>query len=92
MNAYLEYDPDVFRDKVILLPCDDPEWSNFTKFFALHFSDFGIKKLISTSYAEDSKLLKTNYHPTLFETQAPHFDESKNSLQRKAVRPRTQGR
>lgn len=29
MNAYLEYDPDVFRDKVILLPCDDPEWSNF---------------------------------------------------------------
>lgn len=26
MNAYLEYDPDVFRDKVLLLPCDDPEW------------------------------------------------------------------
>jgi len=25
MNAYLEYDPDVFRDKVILLPCDDPD-------------------------------------------------------------------
>ena len=54
MNAYLEYDPDVFRDKVILLPCDDPEWSNFTKFFALHFVDFGLKKLISTSYAPDS--------------------------------------
>ena len=28
MNAYLEYDPDVFRGKTILLPCDDPEWSN----------------------------------------------------------------
>ena len=54
MNAYLEYDPDVFRDKVILLPCDDPEWSNFAKFFALHFMDFGLKKLISTSYAPDS--------------------------------------
>ena len=51
INAYLEYDPDVFRDKVVLLPCDDPEWSNFTKFFALHFVDFGLKKLISTSYA-----------------------------------------
>ena len=25
MNAYLEYDPDVFRGKVILLSCDDPE-------------------------------------------------------------------
>lgn len=30
MNAYIEYDPDVFRSKTILLPCDDPEWSNFT--------------------------------------------------------------
>ncbi|MFJ6134240.1 adenine-specific methyltransferase EcoRI family protein [Janibacter terrae] len=47
VNAYLEYDPVVFRDKVILLPCDDPEWSNFAKFFALHFVDFGLKKLIS---------------------------------------------
>jgi Adenine-specific methyltransferase EcoRI len=77
MNAYLEYDPDAFRDKVVLLPCDDPEWSNFTKFFALHFSDFGLKKLISTSYAEDSKLLKSNYQPTIFETEAPQFDKQK---------------
>ena len=44
MNAYLEYDPDVFRGKIMLLPCDDPEWSNFTKFFALHFADFGIEE------------------------------------------------
>lgn len=32
INAYLEYDPDVFRGKTALLPCDDPEWSNFTRF------------------------------------------------------------
>lgn len=25
MNAYIEYNPDVFRGKTILLPCDDPE-------------------------------------------------------------------
>ena len=31
MNAYVEYNPDVFRGKTVLLPCDDPEWSNFTK-------------------------------------------------------------
>lgn len=37
MNAYLEYNPAVFKDKTILLPCDDPEWSNFTKFFAQNF-------------------------------------------------------
>ena len=33
LNAYLEFNPDVFRDEIVLLPCDDPEWSNFTKFF-----------------------------------------------------------
>ena len=30
VNAYLEYNPDVFREKTVLCPCDDPEWSNFT--------------------------------------------------------------
>jgi len=77
MNAYLEYNPDVFRDKVILLPCDDPEWSNFAKFFALHFTDYGIKKLISTSYAADSKPDTIEYQPTLFETEAAQFDETR---------------
>lgn len=77
MNAYLEYDPDVFRDKVILLPCDDPEWSNFSKFFALHFMDFGIKKLISTSYSPDSNPAGRFYQTTLFETEDPKFDPAK---------------
>ena len=53
MQAYLEYDPDVFKDKTILLPCDDPDWSNFTKYFAERFESLGLKKLISTSYATD---------------------------------------
>lgn len=77
MNAYLEYDAGVFRDKVILLPCDDPEWSNFTKFFALHFMDFGIKKLISTSYAPDSNPAGEFYQPTLLESDDPKFDETR---------------
>ena len=51
VNAYLEYDPDVFRGKTVLLPCDDPEWSNFTRFFAQNFENLGLKKLISTSFA-----------------------------------------
>lgn len=55
VNAYLEYDPDTFKDKTVLLPCDDPEWSNFTRFFAQNFETFGLKKLISTSFATDSK-------------------------------------
>lgn len=30
IDAYYEYDYDAFRDKTVLCPCDDPEWSNFT--------------------------------------------------------------
>ena len=83
MNAYLEFDADVFRDKVVLLPCDDPEWSNFTKFFALHFVDYGIKRLISTSYAPDSKPNGASYQPSLFETASPAYDVSKDRVRGK---------
>jgi len=78
MNAYLEYDPDVFRDKTVLLPCDDPEWSNFTKYFAQNFETLGLKKLISTSYAPNSKPVEVAYQPGLFETESPLFDEAKS--------------
>lgn len=77
VQAYLEYNPDAFRGKTILCPCDDPEWSNFTKFFALHFNEYGLKKLISTSYAADSKPQKTVYQISFFEKDNPKFDESK---------------
>ena len=78
INAYLEYDPEVFRGKTVLLPCDDPEWSNFTKFFAQNFELLGLKKLISTSYAPESKKYKMPYQPTLFETQQPYFNPDKS--------------
>lgn len=77
ITAYLEYDPDVFRGKTVLLPCDDPEWSNFTKFFAQNFERFGLKKLISTSYAPDSKNNIEGYQPTLFEINDPQYDKKK---------------
>lgn len=77
MSAYLDYNPDVFRGKTVLLPCDDPEWSNFTKYFAQNFHAFGLKKLISTSYAPNSKPKDMSYQPTLFELESPDFDEAK---------------
>lgn len=77
INAYLEYNPDVFRGKTVLLPCDDPEWSSFTKFFAQKFHDLGLKKLISTSYAPNSKPAEIPYQPTLFEMEDAKFDEQK---------------
>lgn len=75
MNAYVEYDTNVFRGKTILLPCDDPEWSNFTKYFASNFTRFGLKKLISTSYAKSSGSKQL----TLFESQSPLYDAEKHS-------------
>lgn len=76
VNAYIEYNPNVFKDKTILLPCDDPEWSNFTKFFAQNFERFGIKKLISTSYASNSKKVKYE-QISLFEMNSPQYDKKK---------------
>ncbi|MCB5984553.1 adenine-specific methyltransferase EcoRI family protein [Flavobacterium psychrophilum] len=75
--AYLEFNPNTFTGKTVLLPCDDPEWSNFTKFFAQNFERLKLKKLISTSFAPESKNLKINYAPTLFESNAPQFDKTK---------------
>lgn len=80
MNAYLEYDPDVFRDKTVLLPCDDPEWSNFTKFFALHFTNFGLKKLVSTSFAPQSNQEGAFYKAREAETSSPHYDKEKSQV------------
>ena len=82
INAYLEYNPDTFRDKTVLLPCDDPEWSNFTRFFAQNFERLGLRRLISTSYAVESKKYK-DYEPTLFETESPLFDADKTRIKGK---------
>ena len=74
MNAYVEYNHDVFRDKTILCPCDDPEWSEFTRYFAANFERFGLKKLICTSYAKSA----SNKQITLFEQESPLFDADKH--------------
>ena len=83
VEAYLEYNPDVFRDKTVLLPCDDPEWSNFTRYFAQNFERLGLKKLISTSYAYESKKYKGPIRLTLFETEAPQYDPDKTKTKGK---------
>ncbi|MDO8565814.1 MAG: adenine-specific methyltransferase EcoRI family protein [Candidatus Moranbacteria bacterium] len=50
IEAYLEYDPDVFRGKVVYCNCDDPFESNFFRYFVLNFNKLGLKQLITTSY------------------------------------------
>ena len=47
-----------FRDKIIFLNCDDPDYSNFWKYFHLNFYEFGIKKLVSTHYEREKQSYK----------------------------------
>ena len=48
LNHYKEH----FRGKVVYCNCDDPIESEFTRYFARKFEDWGLKKLISTGYKE----------------------------------------
>src|SRR3972149_8545436 len=50
MEAYMDYDPNVFRHKVVYCNCDDPYESNFFRYFVLNFNKLGLKQLITTSY------------------------------------------
>ena len=52
-----------FKNKVIFLNCDDPEKSNFWKYFCLNFKFLGLKKLIATHFGNGRpsyKLEKNN--------------------------------
>lgn len=50
VEAYLEYNPNTFQDKVVYCNCDDPFESNFFRYFVLNFERIGLKQLITTSY------------------------------------------
>jgi hypothetical protein len=50
IQAYLDYNPNVFRNKAVYCNCDDPFESNFFRYFALNFNKLGLKQLITTSY------------------------------------------
>lgn len=62
-----------FKDKIVFCNCDDPEWSNFWKYFKLNFEHLGLKKLISTHFNMDGSpsyaLILENYGET--ETKIP---------------------
>lgn len=57
MAQFTDRDPDVFRGKTVLLPCDDPEWSAFTRHFLDHFHAYGLARLISTCYAKPTEIM-----------------------------------
>lgn len=45
---------DAFIDKIVYCNCDNPKYSNFWKYFHIHFTKLGIKKLVATYYGDDS--------------------------------------
>lgn len=58
IEAELRHYKHHFRDKVVFCNCDDPQYSNFWKFFSLNFEHLGLKKLIATHYDETKPTYK----------------------------------
>jgi len=54
----LKHYSDHFKNKIVFCNCNDPEESNFWKYFELNFVKLGIKKLISTHYEKDKPSYK----------------------------------
>lgn len=54
----LQHYTDFFEGKIVFLNCDDPEESNFWKYFELNFEHLKLKKLISTHYEVDKPSYK----------------------------------
>ncbi len=54
----LRHYKEFFKGKVIFCNCDDPETSNFWRYFRLNFYNFEIKKLVSTHYEKGNKSYK----------------------------------
>ena len=50
IETELQHYKNCFRGKTIYCNCDNPEFSNFWKYFQIHFKEFGIRKLIATYY------------------------------------------
>ena len=51
----LKYYESSFKNKVIYCNCDNPEWSNFWKYFESNFERIGLTALVSTYYVDSGK-------------------------------------
>jgi len=54
-----------FKGKVIYCNCDNPELSNFWKYFYDHFKELGLKELFATYYGEDASFYRYNGKETV---------------------------
>lgn len=52
-----------FRGKTVFCNCDDPEASNFWKYFSLNFEHLGLKRLITTHYVRGGQSYALEFTP-----------------------------
>lgn len=60
IEAELQHYEHHFKDKVVYCNCDNPEWSNFWKYFKDNFKRLGLKRLIATYYDNDNQVYRTD--------------------------------
>lgn len=58
----LKYYKKEFENKTVFLNCDDPEYSNFWKYFSMNFDHLKIKKVMATHYEAH----KQSYYLTMY--------------------------
>jgi len=51
-----------FKNKTVYCNCDNPNKSNFVKFFINNFDTFGLNKIIATSFNKNSNGLYGEYN------------------------------
>ena len=71
---------DQLKDKVVYLNCDEPEWSNFFRFFASNFAFFELRKLIATHYRDDAPSYKLELTQALTQKTYGTFEEDKEQF------------
>lgn len=51
-----------FQNKIVYLPCDNPETSAFWKYFHMNFSELGLKQLTATYYNPNGISYRSDYY------------------------------
>ena len=54
IESELQHYESHFKDKVVYCNCDDPQTSNFFRYFVSHFKALGLKKVIAACYQEQN--------------------------------------
>ncbi len=82
IDKELQYYKRHFRGKTVYCNCDDPQNSNFVKYFVLNFKELGIKRLIATCYKENANDLfntSPDNNGVFFEYTEPEENDGSSS-------------